>query len=101
MSIRITHLKRFLPGLDDRLADAPTTELMVDGSDGQAWNAPGAGLENLPAPQMAPPACRLWIPSKPLIHGPIACFIRSGNHSGYHVRGFESRREPSGMRGVN
>ena len=53
VSIRIIHLKRFLPGRDDPLADTPVTELMVGGPETQEWKAPGAGLEHLPAPNLS------------------------------------------------
>ncbi|MDE2972483.1 MAG: hypothetical protein OXU35_09275, partial [Acidobacteriota bacterium] len=52
MSIRIGHLKRFLPGLDDLLEDASVTELMVNGP-GNVWvERAGAGLEPFPAPRL-------------------------------------------------
>jgi len=50
VSIRITHLKRFLPGLGDLLEDASVTELMVNGPENVWVERAGAGLEPFPAP---------------------------------------------------
>ena len=52
MSIRITHLKRFLPGLDDLLDDASVTELMVNGPENVWVERTGAGLEPFHAPNL-------------------------------------------------
>jgi len=52
VSIRITHLKRFLPGLDDLLEDASVTELMVNGPENVWVERAGAGLEPFPAPHL-------------------------------------------------
>ena len=52
MSIRITHLKRFLPGLDDLFDDASVTELMVNGPANVWVERTGAGLESFHAPNL-------------------------------------------------
>ncbi|MDE3262954.1 MAG: ATPase, T2SS/T4P/T4SS family [Acidobacteriota bacterium] len=52
MSIRITHLKRFLPGLDGILDDLSVTELMVNGPENVWVERSGAGLEPFPAPAL-------------------------------------------------
>ena len=58
MSIRITHLKRFLPGLDTLLEDAAVTELMVNGPANVWVERAGAGLAPFPAPDLT--ADVLW-----------------------------------------
>ena len=52
MSIRITHLKRFLPGLDDLFDDPSVTELMVNGPENVWVERAGAGLEPFAAPAL-------------------------------------------------
>ena len=52
MSIRINHLKRFLPGLDGILDDLSVTELMVNGPENVWVERSGAGLEPFPAPAL-------------------------------------------------
>ena len=53
MNIRITHLKRFLPSLDDLLEDASVTELMVNDPENVWVERASAGLEPFPAPRLS------------------------------------------------